>query len=233
MHRNRWSSNLRMGKRIVIVLAIIVAVFVSVTSQTQLTASATLPFKDRVNLHGGSFSTKSMAMWELYRFRDTTLLRKEPLCWCPFKAYLLVNAYVKVEDKDNKNWLTVTEDIYSMCIDDAEYNKSHAPVYKGTAKEKVRKIYNYVRRSDYVLHVKYARNVFEDREGDCAGWASAFYVMCKKNKIPVRYCIGWAEGSCHAWNRVKIGKNWYYIDTAMGRYLWKPLYEGYSIMECW
>ena len=198
-----------------------------------LLTSAGTPFSNRVNLHGGRTSTKSMAVWELYKFRDTELLRKYPLCWCPWTAYVAVNNNVTVEGANDRYYLCINTDLYNATIAEAKYNKEHAKTYKGTTKQKVWKIYDYCRRTSYEAHKKTARDVFQNRRADCAGIAEAFYVMCRKNKIPVRYCIGWCEKGCHAWNRVKIGKKWYYVDATMERWLWKPLYDGYTLMEEW
>jgi len=203
-----------------------------ITASLIFTSSA-VPFSNRINLHGGKTSTKSMAVWELYKFRDTELLRKYPLCWCPWTAYSLVINNVTVEDRNNRYYLCINTDLYKATITEAKYNKAHAKKFKGTTKHKVWKIYDYCRRTSYEAHKKTARDVFENRVADCAGIAEAFYVMCKKNGIQVRYCIGWCDKGCHAWNRVKIGKAWYYVDATMERYLWKPLYDGYTIMEEW
>ena len=199
-----------------------------ITAFILLTASTIQP-----NLHGGQYPSKSMALWQLQKYKYTELLRREPLCYCPYKSYLLVDKYVTVENKDNQNVLSINADLIELTKEDADYNKSHAPRYKGTAKEKVRKIYNYCMRKAYVKHIKFARNIFEDGCGDCSAVASAFYVMCKVNGIQVRYCIGWCGNECHAFNRVKIGKTWYYVDASMGRWLWRPLYDGYTVMEEW
>ena len=202
-------------------------------SASILLTSASTTFSNKVNLHGGRFSTKSMAVWELYKFRDTEMMRKYPLCWCPWTAYVLVTNNVTVEDANNRYYLCINTDLYSATIDEATYNKSHAKTYKGTTKEKVRKIYNYCKKTAYEPHKKTARDVFENRVADCAGISEAFYVMCRKNGIPVRYVIGWAEGGCHAWNRVKINKKWYYVDATLERYLKRKLWDGYTIMEMW
>lgn len=190
-------------------------------------------FDERVNVKGGTTKSISKSIWEITKYKYTTLMRKAPFCWCPYKAYLLADKYVKVDVVENASALIIDKRFYEETIEDARYNKAHAPTFKGTDKEKVRQMYKWIRSKNYVPHVKFARNLFEDGEGDCASFSEAFYVMCKKAKIPVRYIIGWAEGTCHAWNRVKIGKKWYYIDTAMGCYLWADLYDGYTIMEQW
>lgn len=186
-----------------------------------------------VNLRGGKYPRKDMSLWELHRYKYTDLLRKEPLCWCPFKSYLVVDDNVVVGMYNNYNCLCINADLIELTKADAQYNKTHAPKYKGKAKTRVRKIYNYCRATKYKIHVKTARSVFEKREGDCAGIAEAFYVMCKKNKIPVRYVIGWAGDGCHAWNRVKIGKKWYWVDATLGKWLSRRLFPDYSVLEIW
>ena len=63
-----------------------------------------------------------------------------------------------------------------------------------SVKEKIRQIYKYCKATTYELHTKTAREVFSKRRGDCSGIASAFYVLCKANGIPVKYVIGWRSG---------------------------------------
>lgn len=193
----------------------------------------TVPFNDRVNLHGGRFGTKSMSIWQLYRYKDTELMRRYPLCYAPFASYLLVDKYVKVENANNRNYLIITTDLYRAVIDDAKYNRYHAKRYKGKPKTKLKKIYRYCMRTEYVAHLKTARDVFEHRQGDCAAIASAFYVLCRKNHIPVRYVIGWTPYGCHAWNRVLINGKWYWIDPTLGHWISRKQFKGRSVMEMW
>ena len=214
-----------MGRKATVIIVLIATAL--------LLTSSTIPFKSRVNLHGGRFSTKSMSLWQLHKFRDTELLRKYPLCWCPYKSYVLVSNHVKIECSQNRNWLIIDTDLYNAVIEDAKYNKAHAKKYRGKTKAKIKKIYKYCYATAYVKHVKTARDVIEHRQGDCAGVASAFYVMCKKNRIPVRYVIGWDGNECHAWNRVKYKGKWYWIDPTLGLWLNREQYEGRTVMEMW
>ena len=200
----------------------------------RLIASALLilfPFS--INLHGGSYPYKDRPLWRLYEYKYTTLLQTEPLTWCPYKSYVLVDRYVTITDHDNYHWLNVNADLIALTASDVLYNRTHAKRYKGKAKTKVKKIFRYCERTEYKIHVKYARNVFETRQGDCAGISSAFYVLCKKNHIPVRYVIGFNGDTCHAWNRVKLKGKWYWIDCTMSRYLSRKLWDGYSVMGMW
>lgn len=185
------------------------------------------------NLHGGKYPRKDMSLWQLHKYKYTTLLRRNPLCWCPYKSYVLADKYVVVENRNNRNWLCINADLIKLTKADAKYNKTHAKKYKGKTKTKVKKIYRYCLRTKYKIHAKTARDVFQYRRGDCAAVSEAFYVLCKKNGIPVRYVIGWCDGECHAWNRVKIGKKWYWIDATLGDWLSRELYEDRTVLEIW
>ena len=190
-------------------------------------------FPFSINLHGGHYQYRDRPLWRLEQYKYTTLLQTEPLTWCPYKSYVLVERYVAITNRSNYNVLDINADLIALTASDAAYNKAHAKRYKGKAKTKVKKIYRYCEKTEYKIHVKYARNVFETRQGDCAGISEAFYVLCKKNHIPVQYVIGFNGNVCHAWNRVKIKGKWYWIDCTMSRYLSRKLWDNYSVMEMW
>lgn len=192
--------------------------------------SQTKTFNERVNIHGGITRTKRMSLWEIERYRDTKLLRKHPLCYAPWKAYLAVCYNTEVRDMNNYNCLIIKNDLAKLVIDDAKYNKQFAKRFKGRS---IGSIFNYCARTRYVIHVKTARDVFSKRQGDCAGISAAFYVICKVNHIPVRYIIGWSGNYCHAWNRVKWKGKWYYVDCTMDKFLSRKLWKNYNIMEKW
>ena len=181
-------------------------------------------------IHGGITKTKSMALWEIYKYKDTELLSKSPLCYAPWRAYLVVDKYVEVKNVDNYNAIVVNKDLTEEIITDATFNKNFAKKFKGRS---IYRIYYWLLRTEYTQHKKTAREVFEQRKGDCAGISSAFYVICKTNNIPVRYIIGWCGNTCHAWNMVRVKGKWFYVDCTMDRYLSKKLWKHYSIMEKW
>lgn len=188
-----------------------------------------------IDLTGGAVSTKSMALWEIHKYKSTKMMRKSPLCYEPFKAWVLVDQYVHIECKDNLYHLTVDADLKALLADDVAYNKAFAKRFKvsGSTKHRVKQIYRYCRQTEYAPHVKTAHQVFSTRQGDCAGIASAFYVLCKVKHIPVRYIIGWTSDGCHAWNRVKVNGRWYWIDCTQGRWIKRKLWKHYEIMEQW
>ena len=93
-----------------------------------------------LNLHGDSRPTKSLSLWQLYHYKYTSLLRQSPLCYEPYKAYVLVDKYVTIENKNNKNVISITADIPKLLKADVTYNKAHAKKYKGSTKQKVRNI---------------------------------------------------------------------------------------------
>ena len=176
-----------------------------------------------------------MSLWKIHQYKDTTLLRKYPLRYAPWLAYIYVDKYVEVRNINNYNCLVIKTDLRKLVIEDAKYNLRFCKRFKvkGTRKQKVRKIYNYLLKTEYVPHVKTAREVFQHRKGDCAGVASAFYVMCKVKKIPVRYIIGWVDDGCHAWNMVKVNGKWWHIDCTSGTWLTKKPWDHFTIMEMW
>lgn len=197
-----------------------------------LSAGASLDSRVTARLTGGVVSTKNYAIWQLYQYRDTKLLQKFP--YCPSKAYFAVNRYVTIECIDNKNSICINTNLKQLLQADTAYNRKFGKKFKvsGSIKHQVRQIYTYCKNTQYTKGLKTARDVFTLRKGDCAAISAAFYVLCKAHKIPVQYVIGWYH-ECHAWNRVKIGSKWYWIDATMGYWISKKQYAGYKVMEVW
>ena len=196
---------------------------------------ANASLNSKVKLTGGQFSTKSHSIWELHQYKDTVMMRRYPLCYCPYKAYLTVWHHVKIYSGDNRNWIIIDADLVDMLSEEARANRAFAKWFKvsGNRKHKVWLIYRWCKATRYIAHVKYARDVFERREGDCAAIAAAFYVLCKAKKIPVRYVMGWTKTGCHAWNRVRVGGKWYWIDATFGYWLQQEQFDGRKVMEMW
>lgn len=214
-----------MGKRSIAIIAVMLLFLVPFMTTTK---EKTKTFEAKI--HGGTTKTKSMALWEIHKYKDTELLRKPPLCYAPWKAYLAVDSYVEVKNVNNYNAIVVKKDLAKEVATDATFNRNFAKRFKGKS---LYKIYYWLLETEYVKHKKTAREVFEQRQGDCAGMSAALYVICKVNHIPVRYIIGWNKYGCHAWNRVKVNGKWYWIDIAYDKYLSRKLWKGYSIMEKW
>lgn len=89
--------------------------------------------------------------------------------------------------------------------------------------EKAKKIYDYIAinvsydyehlsDSSYMLsHTAYAALIQETAV--CQGYASLFYRMAHEAGLSVRIVTGLVDGEAHAWNMVKIGDLYYYVDT--------------------
>lgn len=58
----------------------------------------------------------------------------------------------------------------------------------------------------------YAYNALCEGKSVCQGYAALFYCMCRWAHIDCRVMIGNAEGGRHAWNIVRLGKKYYYVD---------------------
>lgn len=189
----------------------------------------------RIRLTGGQFGTKSYSLWELHQYKDTVMMRRNPLCWCPYRAYLEVWHHVHIFSGENRNWLVIDTDLSNNLSAEATFNRNFAKQFRvsGTRKHKVWRIYRWCKRTRYTVGKKYAKDVFQSRQGDCAAIASAFYVLCKAKKIPVRYVIGWTRNGCHAWNRVKVGGKWQWIDCTYGYWIQPEQFDGRTVMEIW
>lgn len=163
------------------------------------------------------------------------MMRRSPLIWCPFRSHVLVRQYVSIDCRDNRNWIDVKANLIELLSDHVSYNRDFARRFKtsGSKKNQLWQIFIYCNHTKHVLHVKYAKDVFERHEGDCAAIAAALYVLCKAKHIPVRYVIGWKSGGCHAWNMVKIKGVWYWVDATFGLWLQKKQFKGRKVLEIW
>lgn len=211
------------------ILTLFLILMLSVTSQAKT-------FDEKVDgiISGGKVATKSYSIGALYEYKYTNLLQKPPMCYCPWLAYVAVDKYVTIECRKSKYYLYINADLKSLLSAEAKFNKRFARSFKATGAKwrKVRKIYNYCVKTRYA-HLKTAKDVFTKRQGDCAAISAAFYVLCKAKGIPVRYIIGWADGNCHAWNRVLVDGQWYWIDCTLGMYIQRKQFKGRTVMEYW
>lgn len=67
--------------------------------------------------------------------------------------------------------------------------------------------------STEMLHVNSAYGVLVSGYGQCEGYAAAMAMLCDKADIPNYIVCGTnAEGSTHAWNKIRINGEWYNAD---------------------
>lgn len=83
--------------------------------------------------------------------------------------------------------------------------------------------------------------ILKNKKAVCDGYAKFFDIACKTLGIESQYVAGIADGGngswgSHAWNQVKIGSTWYYIDTCWNAclkdnsyYLSKTLWSNHRI----
>ncbi len=71
---------------------------------------------------------------------------------------------------------------------------------------------------------KYARKMYNTKQGNCYSFAAAYAYLAKTaTGRPVRVCLGKTNGfsgnwQTHAWTEVKIGSKWYICDPNMDKY---------------
>lgn len=110
---------------------------------------------------------------------------------------------------------------------DAAFDADKQIVTDGMSdREKIRAIHdylvynaNYVNNGDYSSAENWAygaTGVLLHKEGVCQSYALAFYIMARAAGLECRYVTGTASNSLgtggHAWNRVKVDGQWYYVD---------------------
>lgn len=96
---------------------------------------------------------------------------------------------------------------YDACISAGLYNGM-------SEKEAVGKISRWIiNHMTYELNNGEAYVGFTTGRGQCHTYAQMFKSMCDTAGIECQYVSGYAGGGSHAWNKVKIGSNWYWVDT--------------------
>lgn len=189
---------------------------------------------------GGTVTTQIYAIWELQKYKETQLPKKYPFKYAPWESYLAIDKYVTIECRPKRNAFVIDENLYSEIKPIAERNKERAKqilkTYKvtGTTKADYLKIRKYVRSGKDIEGVKSAWGFFENHGGDCSAHTSAVYVLCKVQGIPVRWVMGSYMGYLHAWNKVKLGGKWYWVDETLEEPLSTKLWDGYwGVMVMW
>ena len=67
-----------------------------------------------------------------------------------------------------------------------------------------------------------AKGVLVNKEGVCSSYAYAFYMMALSSGLDCTVVLG----GNHAWNRVKVDDEWYYIDCTWDDPIWDPEVPG-------
>lgn len=87
-----------------------------------------------------------------------------------------------------------------------------------TQRQKADAIYNYVCQNTKYYNnggsCYYAYGAFVEKKAVCQGMALELYALMKKAGIDCRIVDGYSDGVSHAWNKIKLGSSWYYIDAA-------------------
>ncbi len=228
-----------MTKREAILTVILFAVLLSVALISQADAKV-----QGVPIKGGTYKTMTASQWQLHRYKSVTLLKRYPFKYAPWRSYVLIDKYVTVSADLKHNLLIIDPQLYQAIKPEADQNRATAKRIlkryrvRGKGKTAYKKIRRYVRKGKYITGIKSAQGFFENHGGDCSAHASAVYVLCKVQGIPVRYCIGAYDNGngfdCHAWNRVKLNGTWYWVDETMRQPMSKRLWWDYKKpMEQW
>ena len=200
-------------------------------------------FDNRVTnklITGGTVTSQVLAVWELEKYKETQLPKKYPFCYCPWESYVAIDRYITIEARPKTNAFIIDPNLYETVEPIAEETRTEAKAIlkrigvKGKTKTDYMKIRKYVRGGKDIKGVKTALGFFQNYGGDCCGYSSAVYVLCKVQGIPVRFVIGSYMGNLHAWNKVKLNGVWYWVDETYEFPLERKLEDGYlGVMVMW
>jgi len=189
---------------------------------------------------GGTVTTQIYAIWELQKYKETQLIKKYPFKYAPWESYVAIDKYVTVECRPKRNAFVIDSALYDEIKPTAERTKAEAKKIlkrykvKGKTKADYLKIRKYIWSCEEKEGIKSALGFFQNNGGDCAAHASAVYVLCKVQGIPVRWVMGSYDGYLHAWNQIKVGGKWYYVDETFGYPMSRKLWSGYrGVMVKW
>lgn len=190
--------------------------------------------------YGGIYKTRRYSQWRLYRYKSEKLPKKYPYKYAPWESYVAIDRYVTIGSDRTHNTLTISPTLYKSIKPIADSNKATAKRIlrqikaKGHGLKAYRKIYRYVSSGKYITGKKSTADFFQYHGGDCMAHASAFYVLCKVQNIPVRICIGECQGELHAWNKVKVKGKWWWVDCTFSYPRKKKLWKNHKApMEVW
>lgn len=167
------------------------------------------------------------------------VIRNSLLSWSSYHAYHCIKQW-------DGDLLTVYQSRLRTTLKAAESNRRWAKrqarrmhLRQLPRRKAVRRIFEYVVENyDYYEKAEWLEDAIRTQWANCSAYADLFYVLCKAAKIPVRYVIGWADNGrqayWHCWNRVRVGKRWYYIDCTWAYWLSRKLWKSHSnIIEEW
>lgn len=98
--------------------------------------------------------------------------------------------------------------IYDWIIFNVQYDKAVLTIYNNTSHP------DYPNLNKY--NCFYLEGVFDDGVAVCDGFAKAFVLLARIEGIEAIKVSGVSHGINHAWNKVKLGYNWYTIDSTWG-----------------
>ena len=92
---------------------------------------------------------------------------------------------------------------------------------------KVHMLHDYlIKQVKYEDHQKNAYEALVNKRADCFGYTLATDVLMRRAGFQTDVAFNSNPDVDHSWNLVRLGKNWYHIDTTWDRYFTYNLYKG-------
>lgn len=148
-------------------------------------------------------------------------------------------ADLKINQKFLESCISERDYVYTTVTNDVRKTANEVCREWSTDGEKVFAIHEWITEniyydhaclSDGTLHFWTAQEAVETRKAVCNGYAVLFQAMCWAEDIPCVYVTGDTTAGYHAWNAVKIGDEWKWIDATWDS---SNRYDKYNDEEWW
>lgn len=181
----------------------------------------------------------SLSMPECQYYLDSLIYNVTDLRYATYHAYKVLKETDAITLKRKSYYCLFTvkgadlADLMAECRDNQRMVKKALRKIGITKKTKAKKAISEI--VDYLYYrnptgkvERFANPLLHGSDGNCAAMSSAFKVFMIQLGIPCEFVIGYVGDTCHAWNRVKINKRWYWLDIALARGLRRKLWKGYG-----
>lgn len=134
---------------------------------------------------------------------------------------------LKINQEFLDQYISERDYIYTIVTNDVQKASNEACREWTTDEEKVFAIHEWITENIYydraclhdgTLHLWTAQEAVETRKAVCNGYAVLFQAMCWAQNIPCVYVTGDTSAGYHAWNAVKIGSEWKWVDCTWDTY---------------
>ena len=79
-----------------------------------------------VPIKGGTYKTMTVSQWQLHKYKSVTLPKRYPFKYAPWRSYVLIDKYVRVDADLKHNLLVIDPQLYAEIKPEADANRATA-----------------------------------------------------------------------------------------------------------